>query len=121
VPGLLSPLAGFRAFAFFSHKVLRWCAPGLMAVALLTNAALLFHGPLYQAALLAQLGFYGLAFVGRMGWLRGALRRAGSVAYYFVSMNAAMAVGFWRFVRGSQRAAWDRTARTALQPTQIRV
>jgi len=27
VPGLLSPAAGFRAFAFWSHKLLRWCAP----------------------------------------------------------------------------------------------
>jgi hypothetical protein len=26
-------------------------------------------------------------------------------------MNAALAVGFWRFARGTQRAAWERTAR----------
>jgi hypothetical protein len=26
-------------------------------------------------------------------------------------MNAALAIGFWRFVRGSQRAAWQRTDR----------
>ena len=28
-------------------------------------------------------------------------------------MNAALAVGFWRFVRGTQRAAWRRTERPA--------
>ena len=31
------------------------------------------------------------------------------MAYYFVTMNLAIAVGFWRFLRNSQRAAWDRT------------
>ena len=35
----------------------------------------------------------------------------GSVAYYFVTMNLAIAVGFWRFLRNSQSAAWERTAR----------
>ncbi len=28
-------------------------------------------------------------------------------------MNAALAVGLWRFLRGTQRAAWQRTERTA--------
>jgi len=33
------------------------------------------------------------------------------VAYYFVTMNLAIVVGFWRFLRQSQAAAWERTAR----------
>jgi hypothetical protein len=28
-------------------------------------------------------------------------------------MNVALAVGFWRFVRGTQRATWERTERVA--------
>ncbi len=112
VPRLLLPTAGFRAFAFWSHKFLRWCAPAFMAVALVSNAFLLDGGLLYWATFAGQLGFYGLAAIGRhAGAVPGALRRITSVAYYFVTMNLAMAVGFWRFVRGSQRAAWDRTVR----------
>ncbi|MGA9520947.1 MAG: glycosyltransferase family 2 protein [Myxococcaceae bacterium] len=112
VPRLLLPTAGFRAFAFWSHKVLRWCAPAFMAMALVANAFLLDGGPLYWATFSAQLAFYGLAFIGRRTRkVPGILRKAASVAYYFVSMNLAMAVGFWRFVRGTQRAAWDRTVR----------
>ncbi|HVE82503.1 MAG TPA: glycosyltransferase family 2 protein [Myxococcales bacterium] len=110
VPGLLSPSAGFRAFAFWSHKVLRWCAPALMAVAFIANCFLL-RGAFFRVALAAQLLFYGMAAAGRVGWFDGALRRAASVAYYFVKMNAAIAVGFWRFVRHSQAPAWERTAR----------
>jgi cellulose synthase/poly-beta-1,6-N-acetylglucosamine synthase-like glycosyltransferase len=110
VPGLLSPAAGFSAFAFWSHKLLRWCAPALMGLALLANLFLL-DSTFYRLTLFTQVTFYALAYLGKAGVLRGTGRRIASVAYYFVTMNLAIAVGFWRFLRNSQRAAWDRTAR----------
>jgi cellulose synthase/poly-beta-1,6-N-acetylglucosamine synthase-like glycosyltransferase len=110
VPGLLSPLRGFPAFAFWSHKVLRWIAPGLMAMALLANLALLGH-PFYRVTMAAQAAFYLLASVGRAGVGPAALRRLAGLAFYFVAMNLALVVGFWRFVRNAQGAAWERTAR----------
>ncbi|MBZ4329279.1 glycosyltransferase family 2 protein [Corallococcus sp. AS-1-12] len=111
VPGLLLPTAGFAAFAFWSHKLLRWCAPALMALAFVANLFLL-DSVFYRVTLGAQLGFYALAYLGRSGVFKsGAAKKATSIAYYFVTMNAAIAVGFWRFLRNSQRAAWDRTAR----------
>ena len=110
VPQLLSPACGFRAFAFWSHKVLRWFAPALMAVAFAANLFLLAVPP-YRLLFAAQVVFYGLALAGREKVLKGALGRAASVAYYFVSMNLAMAQGFWRYVRGEQGATWDPTAR----------
>ncbi|WP_426731071.1 glycosyltransferase family 2 protein [Myxococcus faecalis] len=113
VPGLLLPTAGFPAFAFWSHKLLRWCAPALMGVALLANLFLL-DSMFYRATLFAQGLFYALAYLGKVGVLkRGAAKRVASVAYYFVTMNLAIVVGFWRFLRNSQRAAWDRTARAS--------
>jgi cellulose synthase/poly-beta-1,6-N-acetylglucosamine synthase-like glycosyltransferase len=111
VPRLLLPTAGFRAFAFWSHKVLRWCAPALMAIALLANLFLL-HSPLFKLTFAAQVLFYALAWAGKVGGLgQGVLRKVSSIAYYFVTMNLAIVVGFWRFMRNAQRAAWDRTAR----------
>lgn len=113
LPGLLSPLSGFRAFAFWSHKVLRWCAPALMATTLVANLFLLGSLP-YLLAFFGQVAFYLLAFAGARGFnVPGALKKVASVAYYFVTMNLAIAVGFWRFLRNTQRAAWDRTARAA--------
>lgn len=112
VPSLLNPAAGFPAFAFWSHKVLRWCAPALMALAFVSNL-FLASGPFYLLCLATQSAFYALAFLGKHNVLKGALRRVASVAYYFVTMNAAIVVGFWRFVRNSQRAAWERTARVS--------
>ncbi len=116
-PALLDPRTGFLCFAFVSHKLLRWLAPFLLAAALIANVALA-AGPGawgYRALLVAQALFYGLAWAGWRG--AGGLGHAGgrlaSLAHYFVGMNAALAVGLWRFLRGTQRAAWERTERTA--------
>jgi cellulose synthase/poly-beta-1,6-N-acetylglucosamine synthase-like glycosyltransferase len=111
VPDLLDPRSGFLAFAFVSHKLLRWAAPFLLAIALVLSVPLALRlGPAYRLLLLGQLAFYGLAFLGRTG-SAGPLRRVASIAHYFVAMNVALAVGFWRFMRGTQPAAWNRTAR----------
>jgi hypothetical protein len=99
------------AFELWSHKMLRWLAPLLMATALVSNLALVRQG-WAVLALMVQAGFYTLALASRLeARLPRAVRRASSVAYYFASMNWALAVGLWRFLRGSQAAAWDRTAR----------
>ena len=109
LPDLLDPRAGFVAFAFFSHKLLRWLTPFLLASALAANASLAASPRAWPARLLllAQLGCYALAAAGESA---GA---AGRAARHFVAMNAALAVGFWRFARGTQRAAWRRTVRTS--------
>jgi cellulose synthase/poly-beta-1,6-N-acetylglucosamine synthase-like glycosyltransferase len=112
-PGLLDPRTGFLCFAFVSHKLLRWAAPFLLGLAFAANAFLAgAEGAWgYRALLLAHLAFYGLAVAGRAG-VAGRARRAAALAHHFVAMNAALAVGLWRFVRGTQAATWQRTART---------
>jgi cellulose synthase/poly-beta-1,6-N-acetylglucosamine synthase-like glycosyltransferase len=114
VPDLLDPRVGFLFFAFVSHKLLRWLAPFLLAVALAANAAVAVAPGAwgYRGLLGAQVAFYVLAFAGRVG-SGGPLRRAAAIAHYFVAMNGALAVGLWRFVRGTQPATWQRTPRTA--------
>jgi hypothetical protein len=111
VPEVLDPRNPFLCFAFVSHKLLRWAAPLLLAVAFALNVPLALQGgPLLRILLFLQLAFYALAVAGRMN-AAGPLRRVASIAHYFVAMNAALAVGFWRFVRGTQSAAWNRTSR----------
>jgi cellulose synthase/poly-beta-1,6-N-acetylglucosamine synthase-like glycosyltransferase len=112
VPQLLDPRLGFLCFSFVAHKLLRWATPFLLGLALASNAVLA-AGPgawAYRALLVAQLAFYALALAGRSGAL-GRARKPATIAHYFVAMNAALAVGFWRFVKGSQAATWQRTAR----------
>jgi cellulose synthase/poly-beta-1,6-N-acetylglucosamine synthase-like glycosyltransferase len=117
VPEVLDPRAGFLFFSFVSHKLLRWATPFLLAVALLASFVLVARGGgvTYAAILAGQLAFYALALAGRRELPRP-LRRVGSLAHYFMAMNGALAVGFWRFVRGTQRATWQRTDRVAPPP-----
>ncbi len=113
VPEVLDPRTGFLCFAFVSHKLMRWLVPFFLVASLLLSFPLAAGGGILWGLLLAgQLAFYGLALAGRLG-ARGPVRRLASAAYYFVAMNAALVVGFWRFVCGTQGAAWQRTDRTA--------
>jgi cellulose synthase/poly-beta-1,6-N-acetylglucosamine synthase-like glycosyltransferase len=114
VPDVLDPRTGFVFFAFVAHKLLRWATPFLLAIALAASLALSVEPDawLHRALALAQLAFYGLAFAGWQAAAGPHLRRAASAAHYFVAMNVALAVGLWRFVRGTQRATWQRTDRT---------
>ena len=109
LPDLLDPRAGFVSFAFVAHKLLRWATPFLLAIALAANVAAAAGEGAWgcRALLAAQAAFYAAAAAGR------ALGAPGRAARHFVAMNAALAVGLWRFARGTQRAAWRRTARTA--------
>lgn len=110
VGGLLRPRNGFPAFAFFSHKLLRWMAPFLLVFLFLANLSLL-HRTFYQWTLIGQLLFYWLAVVGFVVRLPGPIGKAASIARYFVEMNVGMAQGFVRYVRRTQKVTWERTAR----------
>jgi cellulose synthase/poly-beta-1,6-N-acetylglucosamine synthase-like glycosyltransferase len=107
---LLDPRQGWVAFAFLSHKILRWIGPFLL-VGLLVSSALLWGRPFYRATLISQVEFYLISLLvvlipGR-SWLLKPLR----LASMFTSMNVALLVGFWRWVRGRQEATWRRTER----------
>ena len=60
---LRTPLDPVTAFAFFSHKLLRWILPFLL-IAMLVSSGLLWSQPLYRIALLGQLAFYLWAALG---------------------------------------------------------
>ncbi|HTS19104.1 MAG TPA: glycosyltransferase family 2 protein [Verrucomicrobiae bacterium] len=104
----LLPWRGLYSIAFWSHKVLRWLAPFLMITALISNIALLSQ-PLFAALLGLQLAFYGLAMLGAVIHRRKIVLF--SAPCYFVAINLALLLGFFRFVTGTQQAAWKRTAR----------
>jgi len=108
---LLNPLRGNIAFAFWSHKVLRWLCPLLMLTALISNIVLIRH-PFFALLLLGQVLFYAIAVAGLQFHGRGVSARVMKLSSLFVSMNAALAVGFYRWAGRHQSGAWKRTART---------
>ena len=94
---------GFSSFAFWSHKVLRWCVPACLATAFIASA-LLVGRPFYAAAFVMQLGGLAIAW----GLPRS---RAGRLVGHFLAMNVALFVGFVRSMRGGRPAIWERTVR----------
>jgi cellulose synthase/poly-beta-1,6-N-acetylglucosamine synthase-like glycosyltransferase len=115
--GLLHPTRGWLCFAFVSHKLLRWMCPFFL-LGLLFSSALLAGSSLYLGLFLAQVAFYAIAAISAFlpgGNLPTRILRLTSM---FTSMNAALFLGFVRWVSGAQRATWRRTARSA-QPYAV--
>ena len=107
---MLNPFRGFPAFAFWSHKVLRWLAPFFLIGAFLTNLILVHETP-YQIFFLLQCIFYGCAIIGQALSWSGIKIKFFNLCYYFVSMNLALLLGFIKFVTNTQKVTWKRTER----------
>ena len=107
---LLNPFRGYICFTFVSHKMMRWCAPFFMIVALAANIPLLVASPRYIMLFVLQLLFYGGAW---LGWRSSnpLLRKLCAMQYYFVSMNIGMLLGFCNFLRGTQEVTWEKIQR----------
>ncbi len=110
---MLNPVRGLAAWAFFSHKVLRWLGPFFMIFILTGSALLALQGKSWGMLLIAaQMIFYGAAWAGsNQHQSHGLGGRLAGVAAHFVSMNLALLLGFFRWIKGSQQAAWNRTQR----------
>lgn len=109
----LHPRFGWFAWAFWSHKVLRWFTPHLALLAL--GAAFgtsLRGGRLGIGVLLATLAGLTLAAVG-WAWRRAVGRAPAPLraAEYFIVIQLALFAGFLRYCRGNLHGAWARTAR----------
>jgi cellulose synthase/poly-beta-1,6-N-acetylglucosamine synthase-like glycosyltransferase len=109
---LLDPRRGWIAFTFSSHKILRWLCPFFL-LGLAASNLFLAHLPFYRGALLGQLAFYALSLLAVLVPGRFKALRPLRLATMFTSMNAALLVGFCRWLRGSQNGAWRRTTRLA--------
>lgn len=111
--GLLWPPWRGVGFAWWSHKVLRWGTPQLLLLLLAATAGLVAAGAgwFFQLALAGQLSLPLLLL------LDAALRRTGRhsrllrFVTHFYSMNAALLLGFWRYLRGIKTTVWQPTQR----------
>ena len=103
------PMNPFATVSFFSHKFLRWVLPFLL-IGLFTSTLFLLDEPLYQVALYAQLGVYGLATLGLVFGERARRVPLALLCYYLMAINVAFLVGFVRFLGGRRDTAWQRVA-----------
>lgn len=104
---------GLLTFQFVSHRVLRWAvAPFALALLASSNLALAYRsGGFYTWFLGGQLVFYLLALVGWLLEKRQVRPKLLFVPFYFIMMNAAAYLGFFRFASGRQPLLWEKVTR----------
>ena len=109
LPKLLLPFVNPSWFETFSHKILRLVSPWVLLV-LFASSGFVALSPAEDGS--AAIHWSALVlFVGQLlaytaGVLGARAGRLGVVARTFVVLNAAAIVGFWRFLRGTQRIVW---------------
>jgi len=107
---LLDPFRHGRfAFQLASHKLLRFCAPFLLLVGLMTSG-LLSGDPVYASLFWMQAGFY---LVGGVGGLAESVQRnpVVRVAYYFTMAQVAMLLAWGRYALGHDQVTWEPSRR----------
>jgi cellulose synthase/poly-beta-1,6-N-acetylglucosamine synthase-like glycosyltransferase len=108
---LLDPRRGWIAFAFLSHKVLRWLCPFFMIGAFVSNLCLLDHPP-YRLIFSAQFVFYAVSALDPFLPPSIEILKPIRIASMFTIMNMALFVGFLRWIRCRQDGTWARTSRS---------
>jgi cellulose synthase/poly-beta-1,6-N-acetylglucosamine synthase-like glycosyltransferase len=101
------------SFLYVSHRVLRWAvSPFCLIGAFVAGGMLVIDraGPGYTVLFIVQCCFYGVAILAA---LRPSLHRIKPVklAYYFAFMNYCAILGFFRYLKGNQSAAWEKARR----------
>lgn len=98
------------SFAYISHRVLRWSITPLALLFLIPLNLLLLEQPFYALLFAGQVLFYLLAWKGYLDDSKG-IKSKFFIPYYFFIMNYAVIAGFFRFIKGSQSAKWERAKR----------
>ena len=104
------PFSG-RAFAFFSHKILRWLGPFLLICLFLFNLFLINIYEVYLYTFIIQciiLFLPVLDFILRKIRIHVLFLR---FATHFLAMNLALIIGFFMFMAGVKTNVWQPTRR----------
>lgn len=104
----LNPFKGWPFFCFLSHKVSRWFSPFFFVIASISCLLLSVFGH--------ESSYRMLFAAGSIFMVSGLLHKVIPLSitrhiYYFLMMNIALIMGFFRFVGGIKSAAWSRTER----------
>jgi cellulose synthase/poly-beta-1,6-N-acetylglucosamine synthase-like glycosyltransferase len=102
-------------FQYFSHRVLRWTVtPWLMILLFILNLMICVRYPdlqIYTILLVFQLFFYAAALAGWFLERKKIKVKAAFIPFYFSMMNYAVIAGTFRYFKGAQSAAWEKSKR----------
>ena len=89
-----------------SHKMLRWLTAPLLAIGVIATVPLAQDGGFFRVVLGLEILFAMVAAVGWIATRRGTDGKA-TIAYQFVALNCAQAVGLWRCFAGEVPVLWE--------------
>jgi cellulose synthase/poly-beta-1,6-N-acetylglucosamine synthase-like glycosyltransferase len=98
------------AYQYFCHKLLRWLVPFFLLGAFFTNIVLVFTSKFFFISLLCQMVFYLIAMWGSFNSSKTSniiLR----FPLYFSTVNTAIIVAWWRYLRGQRVVKWKPSER----------
>lgn len=99
------------AFAFFSHKVLRWLTPFFLLIAIITSGILGTDSTFYSFIFLLQAVLI-LITVLDIGLQFAKIKIPGvRFVSYFYLMNLALLLGFFKYLKGVKTNVWQPTTR----------
>lgn len=108
---LLSPSHGGMAFAFLSHKVLRWLGPFFLIGAYLSSFVLAQQHVFYQACFWIQTVLYLISLLDvLLAKVKVQLPGLKYVSHFYL-MNLALLNGFVKFITGIKHNVWKPTQR----------
>lgn len=105
---------GKLSFQYISHRVLRWIVcPPILPLMLIINIIIWYFTKesMYMVILVLQIAFYLAALIGWLFTLKNIKVKLLYVPYYFVFINVAMYLGFFRFINKTQSVLWDKAKR----------
>jgi len=89
-----------------SHKMLRWLTAPLIAIGVIATVPLARSGGIFRVVLGLEILFAIVAAIGWIATRRGTDGKA-TIAYQFVALNCAQAVGLWRCFAGEVPVLWE--------------
>lgn len=111
-PEYLTATSPGTAFAYLSHKVLRWIAPHLLLLALMASALLAVSHSLWQVFTGIQAaGYFGAWLLYRQSLRGNSLPKALAVPTFLFALNWAFLVASIRYLSGRYNGSWRRTER----------
>jgi len=96
---------GLFSYQYFCHKLLRWLVPFFLFTALAANVALSMNSAVYLMILILHLAFYGSAIGGLAAKLPPTCASV-KIPMYFVTVNLAILVAWWRYIGGKRMVMW---------------
>jgi cellulose synthase/poly-beta-1,6-N-acetylglucosamine synthase-like glycosyltransferase len=106
LPELIKQRRWRSIFVLTSHKMLRWLTAPLLAIGVIATVPLAQDGGFFRIVMGLEILFAIVAAVGWIATRRGTEGKA-TIAYQFVALNCAQAVGLWRCFAGEVPVLWE--------------